>query len=235
MKRNILVILLLIGLNFLYAQPKFEVVGGRKVDWGKVTPKDNPLKTKITIKNSGDETLEILRVKPTCGCTTAPLSKSKLKPGETAELDVTMKITGATGNYTKYINVYTNDPNAKAAVIDLIAYIQRPLTLKPSSFIPLNNMQVGYSTTGACTITNTSDEIITLNSFNVTPSTAEINVGKKLTLKPGQEFNLIVKVTPNKPGSYKAKISFNTSHKDFPDVVIYAYGSAKKSAIFRNN
>lgn len=236
MKRFVITISVMFVLlvTFAYSQPKIEIVGGNVYDWGNVTPKENPLKAKIKIKNTGNELLEIYRVKPTCGCTTAPISKEHLKPNETAELDVTLKITGASGNYIKHINVYSNDPKTGNKIIDLKAYVKRPLTLDPSTFIPLNGMQVGFSTTGSCLITNTSDVPITLSDVSVSPSNASVNLKNSVVLKPGDEFKLILKVTPNKAGAFRAKIDVKSSHPDFPLLTIYGYGSAQKSALFNN-
>lgn len=235
LKKSIIISIFLFSLLNLYSQPKLEIEGGSTYDWGEVTPKDNPLKGTIVLKNTGNETLEIFRVKPTCGCTTAPLSKNLLKPGESAELDVTLKITGGSGVFTKHINVYSNDPKNKTKIIDLKTFIKRPLTIKPSGFIGLNNLQVGYLSSGSCTITNTSGENITLSNVRVSPANAGVNLKKDITLKPGEEFKLILSVKPQKPGSFRAKVQISSSHKDFPELTIHAYGSAKKSPLFNNN
>lgn len=231
----ILIATLFVSTIEIYSQPKLEIVGGSTYDWGEVTPKDNPLKATIKLKNTGTATLQVLRVKPTCGCTTAPLSQNILEPGETAELDVTLKITGYSGNVTKHINIYTDDPNSKAKVIDLKAFVKRPITISPSGFINLKRMQVGYLTSGSCIIKNTSGENITLSNVRVSPADANVNLKKNITIKPGEEYKLILSVKPNKPGSYRAKVEISSSHPDFPELTIHAYGSADKSPLFNNN
>lgn len=61
--------------SLAFAQPKISIQGGDTQDWGKVKPKDSPLKASIKITNEGSEELKISDVRPGCGCTTAPLDK----------------------------------------------------------------------------------------------------------------------------------------------------------------
>src|SRR6056300_1776529 len=106
MKKLVLTsIALLLVASMAYAQPKIEVIGGNKHDWGKVSPKDSPLKTKVKIKNTGNEQLVITNVKPSCGCTTAPLDKDKLKPGEVATVNVTFNVGSKAGVNSKTIRI----------------------------------------------------------------------------------------------------------------------------------
>ena len=43
--------LMIFAGSFAYAQPKLTIIGGDTHDWGKVKPKDDPLKATIKIKN----------------------------------------------------------------------------------------------------------------------------------------------------------------------------------------
>ena len=51
------------------------------------------------IKNEGKDSLIIQRVRPSCGCTTAPLKKDKLAPKESTDLLVTFN----SGRYTRLV------------------------------------------------------------------------------------------------------------------------------------
>ncbi len=111
MKRTLALVVFLFVPFLLFAQPKIEIVGGDTYDWGTVKRTDDPLRAKIKIKNVGTEVLKITEVKPGCGCTTAPLDKNELKPGEEASLDVTLRITGYQGNVTKKCQNSLERPN----------------------------------------------------------------------------------------------------------------------------
>src|SRR3989339_284691 len=91
------------------AQPKIEIIGGDTYNWGQVKENQNPLKAKVQIKNAGTEKLIINEVKPTCGCTTAPLDKSELSAGEIATLDISLRISGHGNDISKSVKINSND------------------------------------------------------------------------------------------------------------------------------
>ena len=63
------------------------------------------------VKNIGKGVLNIVKVDPTCGCTTVPLRKAFLKPGEQTELRVSFDSRKYKGNIYKRIKVLSNDPD----------------------------------------------------------------------------------------------------------------------------
>jgi hypothetical protein len=78
-------------------------------DFGKM--KQGKILTHVFVfKNEGDETLVIKRVKTSCGCTAALLSKKEIAPGAEGEIKLTYNTKGYQGKNTKYIDVESNDP-----------------------------------------------------------------------------------------------------------------------------
>ena len=79
MKKLVLTaISLLLAASMAYAQPKIEIMGGNKQDWGKVSPKDSPLKTKVKIKNITGEDKELNGL---IGTVTHPFAFGETKKG----------------------------------------------------------------------------------------------------------------------------------------------------------
>jgi hypothetical protein len=65
-------------------------------------------------KNAGTADLEVRRVKPSCGCTAALLTASRLKPGETGEIKITFDSAGRPRGFQELtVSVFTNDPQEK--------------------------------------------------------------------------------------------------------------------------
>ncbi len=215
-----------------YAQPKIEVVGGDVVDWKDVTPKDDPLKSEVIIKNVGTETLKITEVKPTCGCTTAPLGKYELAPGETTNMQVTLTIGSTSGRQHKSIRIASNDPSSPTKIVSLRANVIRPIEIKPTPYFTFNNMEVGKEATSKLFIKNNTNQNITFSDFKTTPDFMKINVTGSKVLKPGEEFELTATITPQKSGYINPSLKFKTSHQDTPEVDIRGYGNVKESAIF---
>lgn len=82
------------------------------------------------IKNSGNEILEIKRVATSCGCTTAKPSKTKINPGEEAELLVVYDTAAmgdgphGTGSQERIIYIKSNDPANPQVDVTISAYVK---------------------------------------------------------------------------------------------------------------
>lgn len=239
MKRHILPILslffFLISVNFLFSQPKLEIIGGDIYDWKEVKPSDSPLKAKIKLRNAGNKTLEITEVKPGCGCTTAPLDKRVLEPGEVATMDVSLSITGNTGKVTKSIQIKSNDPDNEVKLLYLKCEVVRPLMTSPTAYFTFPEMVVGREATSKLKLKNASNQDITLSNFEVTPSNVEVNLKNRVVLKPGQEIEIVAKVTPDKKGYMNMSLKMNTTHPEHPEFIIQGYGNVKESVILNSN
>jgi len=218
----------------LFSQPKLEIVGGDSYDWGTVKPTQDPLTAKIRLKNVGNEVLKITEVKPGCGCTTAPLDKNELKPGEEALLDVTLRIAGFSGNVVKSVRIASNDPQNPNKYLYLKANIFHPISISPTSYFAFNEMTVGKESTAKVTIKNNTNESITLSDIQVIPDNLSVNLPKKLTLKAGESFEVIAKVVPDKKGYFNCSIKMKTSNPDQKEIVIPGYGNVKESPLFNN-
>lgn len=65
----------------------------------------------FTLQNIGKSTLDIHKVKTSCGCTTSDLEKNSLKPGESTKIKARFNTYGKRGGQVKEIFVITNDPD----------------------------------------------------------------------------------------------------------------------------
>lgn len=65
----------------------------------------------FVISNTGNETLEISRVRSTCGCTTSALPTNSLAPQQSVELEIVFDTAGYGGrDVTKSLYIESNDP-----------------------------------------------------------------------------------------------------------------------------
>jgi hypothetical protein len=94
-------------------------------DFATLKQGDKPTAT-FSYTNVGKNTLEIYKVKPSCGCTVVEIDKKTLKSGETGKLSLVFDTQGKEGVQDKHITIYTNDPTNHAAVITLKAKIAKP-------------------------------------------------------------------------------------------------------------
>lgn len=234
--KKLLIFKVLFSFIFLYigsAQPQLEIIGGDTYDWGDVKGVDK-VQAKVQIRNSGTELLKIYEVKPTCGCTTAPLDKNELKPGEIATLDITLSLSGRQNQVTKTIRIKSNDPNASEKVLWLKCNVIRNLSI-PNKFLSYKDMTVGYEKEEKIPITNTSKENITLSDFSVDNPDLSINLQGKVVLKPGETKYLIGVAKPRESGNFRAIIKFKTTDPENPEVIINAFGKVNQSPIFNES
>lgn len=229
-----MVLVALFAFSFTLASPKLRIVEGDLYNWGQVKAKDSPLKTQVHIVNDGDSLLVLTAVKPTCGCTTAPLDKSELKHGDTATVSITLNITPTGGKVSKSIRITSNDLSQSTKILALEADVMVPIDVQPTKFLPFDNVKVGQTSESRVKIKNSSNQDITLSNFESSPDYLTINLKEPIYLKPNSEVELIAKVKPDKAGYFNCWIKMKTTHPDYPDFTIYGYGNVAESPVFNN-
>ncbi len=145
-------------------------------DFGYV-PKTGKVVHTYQIKNVGEDTLVIAKVRTTCGCTNAPLSKQELAPNETAELSVIFDPNKVkVGQTTKRVQVISNDPNNPFAEVAFTAKIGTS-----SSLVKITPASIDFDS-----VSPGSQQVKTLIIENVS--------GERLSMKkvegPGSNFSL---------------------------------------------
>jgi hypothetical protein len=92
-------------------------------DFGRI-PQDRKVATKYKATNTGNATLNITAVRPSCGCTYTVLQgKWSLGPGESTEIEAQFDPKGLRGGVRKSIQVESNDPKTPAVTLTLEAEV----------------------------------------------------------------------------------------------------------------
>lgn len=156
-------------------------------DFGYV-PKTGRVVHTYQIKNVGEDTLIIVKVRTTCGCTTAPLSKQRLAPDETAELDVVFNPAKVkVGKTTKRVQVMSNDPNKPFAEVQFKAKIGKSNSLAkitPAS-ISFDTVSQGTESVRTLTIENISGEKLSMTKAEGPAEGIHLDLEEK-ALEPGE-------------------------------------------------
>lgn len=231
MFRYFLVLVLAIAFaTNISAQPKLSIDGLDKdnvYSWGKVKPKDNPLKGKIKIRNTGNQTLVIEKVRPSCGCTTAPLDKDNIKPGEFATLDVSFDITGYDGSVTKGISIHSNDLKDPMFRFLINAIVVRSFTFFPQNYFIFPNMKIGEESKSVIVITNASGRDLKIEDVIIENDNVRTNIRKNQIIPANGDYTLEAYVTPRFQGPFFSKIVLETNDPENPSVAIDLRGSTK--------
>ncbi len=229
MKRTFITVFVFVALSTtaVFAQPRLEMQDS--VDWGQIVPDVPPgqvakVFAEVKLKNTGDSVLNILEVRPGCGCTSAPLDEDLLQPGEETTMRVTLNLPLSNGPLNKRITIRSNDPVQGTRLLHLHATVQRPLQLS-SSFIPFNKGKVGEAIEGVVSFT-----VYGKNSVRIT-AVAEregltVTTPMPLVVEPGETGKLSVTYTPDNPGPFTVDVSVSTSLKGYDSFDLKGYGSA---------
>ena len=94
-------------------------------DFGKALPA-RTLRKEFTLSNFGDAALVIENVSTTCGCTAALASDTKLAPGSSTVLRVTLETRSYSGKLERQVLVRSNDPNTPLLTVKVSATVEAP-------------------------------------------------------------------------------------------------------------
>lgn len=90
------------------------------------------IKHTFILRNEGDALLEVSRVSPGCGCTTAEISTKDIAPGEKATLDARFDLHGRKGRQKIDIRVMSNAPEQPILTLFLKGTAVAEVEIKPS-------------------------------------------------------------------------------------------------------
>ncbi len=182
------------------------------------------LKHTFEIKNVGDKPLNVLNVKPSCGCTLAGKYDKLIAPGATGKIPVSVNSTKLFGKFKKTIRVTTNDPTNQNATLSISGVIKHFVTVAPRS-ANFRQIKPAEEKDFTLKLTNNGEQPLelTLSKPQIGPSlTAEL-----VEKVPGKEFELIVHARPPyKEGRLSGAINIKTNNPKQNDLKIRISGTA---------
>jgi hypothetical protein len=187
---------LLLLLSLTFAQPKV-TVDRTNVDLG-VIYNGAIKKARVVVKNGGKDTLKILGVYTSCGCTTVKQPKTTLTAGESDAVEVEFNSTGFRGKITKHITIQTNDPASPQVYIALVADVIDELEpVSRSSVIWLGAIPVGKAVEQPIAFKNVSGKPMTLRGYKSSSEQVVARLDQRSVL-PADTIRIYIKVTPKK-------------------------------------
>lgn len=210
----------------MHAQPR--LVMDNEVAWGTVIPpspnkEDQKIHRTLTLTNAGDSTLEIGEVRVQCGCTSAPLDKKMLAPGEQTSMHITLSLPAGSGKLSKYVTVFSNDPSG-AHVLRLSVDVLRPIQLE-SGFLAFNRSDVGTPSAAEVELAVNADSIVTLSVDSPTPG-VRITTPMPIKVSKGERAKIGFEFTPTAPGPFNVSATIRTSLKGYETIELSGYGVA---------
>ncbi len=233
MKKLSLLLLLAVAFVFSYAQPeiKFE---SNTYDFGKIKEEGGKVTGRFNFTNVGNQPLELVSVRPGCGCTAANYTHGQIAPGESGYIEATYNPYNRPGAFTKNIRVTTNEPkfqeNDKAT--PHMIFIKGEVIKRPPTEFEI----AGYTKTGgmlrikepdvAHNVLNTQSQLdtfyvrnfwnkpVSIQLDNAPEFISEVNRNFGSELAPGKEGFIVLKYDASKRGKFgqqRDMINFKTN------------------------
>lgn len=225
MKKIFLSILFVYITNLVSSQPKIEIVGGSKFDFGDVFS-GSKVERIITIKNTGKDTLIIQSVKASCGCTATLLSENVIPPKKTATLNVGFDSKGFDGKVNKTVTINSNDSTNPALQINFNANVVSLLKFEPA-YIYFAQLKPDSIASLKITVKNNSKEPVEIISIKnkITGLTVDI---LKRKLMPQETTQIAVKFVAISEGMIQGDVVFNTDSKKQAQVPLRFFAFVRK-------
>ncbi|MDX9759073.1 MAG: DUF1573 domain-containing protein [Bacteroidota bacterium] len=135
--------------------PKLVVEDGATFDFGPISHTARP-EHRFTLRNTSTDTVRIVKVHATCGCTATMVSGSTLPPGASATVDVRFTPPRTSnGRVSKSISVFTENDLQKQYVLRIEADIRSAFTVMPK-IVALDTIITRNIATATLTLTNVS-------------------------------------------------------------------------------
>ncbi len=186
-------------------------------------------------KNTGKSDVQILSVRPSCGCTTSEYTKEPVKPGGTGVIKATYDPAGRPGPFNKSIAVTTNDQNSPNVTL----FIKGNVLPKPKTkeeiypvvqgglrFVTNHlsfNLTNNESKVDTIKIYNAGSKKLELN-FNAVPAYVTILTPSIIKLDPQAESRIIIRYDAakrNEIGFSYDKFSFTSNDTAQVEKIIY--------------
>ncbi len=85
----------------------------------------------FVIQNRGTNTVRILNVRTSCGCTTTAMATNLLSPGQSTELMASLDLKGRSGAQRKSLYVESDDPVNSSLRLEMMGMVITPLEARP--------------------------------------------------------------------------------------------------------
>lgn len=173
-------------------------------DFGKIREADGKVRHVFRLKNEGDKPVVISAVNTWCGCMVADYTKRAVRPGETAEVTVSLDPDHKQGKFVKQVVALVNGGSkyVRLWVKADITPMEHPMKedcpynlgaglYASQGFLPFPDLGVGNDYSYEVRLGNATDRPMTV-SFSRHPNNTVLKLPSCLTLKPRERKTMRV-------------------------------------------
>jgi hypothetical protein len=174
------------------------------------------------IKNSGDATLQIVDIRPSCGCTIAEISSRTIEPGSQATLKVRLSLAGLKGKILKNISIESTDPVTPKLELFLEGGAISKILIEPPI---LGFGAIAENSTATRVARLVAVKGMVFHIVNVVPQTPSISARSE-AITSGKEYLIHVSIKgPLPKGRFDGYVTVVTDSKEMPMINLPISGS----------
>ncbi|MBI3872098.1 MAG: DUF1573 domain-containing protein [candidate division Zixibacteria bacterium] len=173
--------------------------------------------------NVGTDTLFVKSVKPSCGCTTVPLPRKQIRPGDSVPLDLSFDTHRYQLRVNKSVTVYSDDTTQPEAKIYFTAYIgdsAQAIRVEPKTAY-LDTLGKEQQ---VITVTNASDRVYRVSLTSPPPGYMSVDIPAP-EIPANSKAQLVLKAGPKTPvGEYSGSLTLRFAGPDTISFTVPIYG-----------
>jgi hypothetical protein len=181
-------------------------------DFGYI-PQNSTVSHFFKIKNIGDDTLLIIKVRPGCACTYAPLKKNLLAPEESTSLEVIFSSKNYQGPKSMVVAVFSTD-TSNISDINFNADIENefPIIQVEPLQVKFDSLRVEKSNPKKVSISNKSNLPLQILVVEKPGDFIDFQVSK-YNLNPKETTEILLQINPKAaPGPFKTNLTLDFSN-----------------------
>lgn len=166
----------------------------------------------FAIKNIGDDTLQIIKVRPGCACTYAPLKKEFLAPKDSTSLEVVFSSRNYQGSKTLVVAIFSSD-TSNYSDINFTADIEKefPLFQFEPSQVKFDSLRVEKNSPKKVTILNKSASSLQILVAEKPREFIDFQISKS-SLNPKEKAEILLQVNRKAlPGPFQTNLTLDFS------------------------
>jgi len=188
----------------------------------------------FTFRNTGDEPLNVERIKTSCGCTASSIEEDVIGPNEEGHIKVVYKSKNRSGPFHQKIRVFTNDPDQPETLLTIRGEVKpgpAPIITLDQPRIDLGILRLNTPADLNVSIKNAGEE--DLKVYAVSNYQGSVLFEGELSIPPKQENVLSLTYTPKEAGAFRETvfITSNDPRKSRMPLFLNGYADEKEMVI----
>lgn len=175
--------------------------------------------------NNSSETLKIIKLSTSCGCTAAISPESEILPGGMGEIQAMLETKRYEGKQEATINVYTSaEPEKPVTVLTMQGVIKKDIAIVPQG-VNFGKMKKGQTGTRQVRILQLSQEPLVLKKIEANEQFLDIGTST-FNEENISGINVNITLKPQSPsGQLNEVITFHTNVQNHPRIDVFVIGN----------